>query len=115
MCPYAFKKINKERNEEMIYCNKQENTICHLVYFCKSKNSWKPIRDTQNNCLIRLRTSIPDGFNKVRFEKRGKLYVDIGNKTIMVDNPFDYVPDYVALRKVKNSNKFIVNKSKTSK
>lgn len=36
----------------------------------------------------------------VRFEKQGILFVDIGNMTVEVKNPFDYIPTFVEVAMV---------------
>ena len=44
---------------------------------------------------------IPTNTNKVRFEKRGKLFIEVENFVIELDNPYDYIPQYVELIKQK--------------
>ena len=45
---------------------------------------------------------MPKGKNKVRFELRGILYVDIDEFTYEIKNPYDYVPQFVEVVKVEN-------------
>ena len=49
-------------------------------------------------CKIRKESVVvPDGKNKVRFEKNGKLFVELEDSVITVDNPFDEVPQFVEI------------------
>ena len=43
---------------------------------------------------------MPKGMNKVKFEMRGVLYVDMGDFVQEFKNPYDYVPEFVELVKV---------------
>ena len=42
--------------------------------------------------------NIPNGSNRVLFERKGFLYIDFNNGTIKVKNTFTSVPDYVYVR-----------------
>ncbi|MDD4804718.1 MAG: hypothetical protein PHN69_06165 [Candidatus Pacebacteria bacterium] len=44
---------------------------------------------------------IPNNANRVRFEKRNQLYVEYKNMVVTVQNPYDYVPEFVYLVKIK--------------
>ena len=54
------------------------------------------------NCKIKDKAEAPEGYYKVCFEKRGNLYVDIEGHTEVIQNPFDIVPLYVKVFKLKN-------------
>ena len=45
---------------------------------------------------------VPKGYYRVRFERRGYLYVDFGDKTVAIKNPFEDVPEFVKVSKLKN-------------
>lgn len=109
MCPDSYK--DKVRNREMIKCRKQGGNICPFVYWCEKIQDWKPLRDTQETCMIRTRVEKPDNASIVRFEKKGQLYIEYDNGVIVLDNPFNFVPKYVTLIKGKNGT-FYINKKK---
>lgn len=54
------------------------------------------------NCKVQDSIKPPKGWYKVRMERKGYLYVDINNQTIKLSNPFDYVPIFVKISKLKN-------------
>jgi hypothetical protein len=52
-------------------------------------------------CKIRKEgVIVPKGKNRVRFEMRGILYVDVDDFTYEIKNPYDYTPNYVEVTKV---------------
>ena len=48
---------------------------------------------------------IPEGYNKVEYERHGYLYVDMGNEVIKILNPFGDIPQFVKVSKTKNGYK----------
>lgn len=54
------------------------------------------------NCKVKKKVATPDGYYKVCFEKRGRLYIDMNGHVEIIPNPFDDVPLYVKATKLKN-------------
>ena len=102
-CPYC----NVVNYNEIPTCNKQEgHPICPHVRRCIEHHIWKPLA-YMANCPIK---SAPTG--NVQFERHGYLYVKVGDEIIKVQNPYDYIPDNVELRKYKGNYKVIVKENK---
>ena len=102
-CPYC----NVINYDEIPTCNKQEgHPICPHVRRCIEHHIWKPLA-YMANCPIK---SAPTG--NVQFERHGYLYVKVGDEVIKVENPYDYIPDNVELRKYKGNYKVIVKENK---
>ena len=102
-CPYC----NVVNYDEMPTCNKQEgHPICPHVRRCIEHHIWKPLA-YMANCPIK---SAPTG--NVQFERHGYLYVKVGDEVIKVENPYNYIPDNVELRKYKGNYKVIVKENK---
>ena len=102
-CPYC----NVVNYDEIPTCNKQEGRpICPHVRRCIEHHIWKPLA-YMANCPIK---SAPTG--NVQFERHGYLYVQVGDQLIKVENPYDYIPDNVHLRKYKGNYKVIVKENK---
>ena len=100
-CPYC----NVVNYDEIPTCNKQEgNPVCPHVRRCIENHIWKPL-NFMANCPIK---SAPTG--NVQFERHGYLYVKVGDQVIKVENPYDYIPDNVLLRKYKGTYKVIKEK-----
>lgn len=108
MCPDSYKE--KVGARDMIKCKRQDGNICPFVYWCDKIEDWKPLRDTQDTCKLRRIENIPSNASKVRFEKKGKLYIDHNNQVVVIDNPFNFVPQYVTL--IVKGNNFYINKKK---
>ncbi len=69
--------------------------LCPFVRKFPCIQQWKPL-DSMERCLIRKeneRTNMEN--NKVRFEKKGKLFVEVDDFVIEINNPYDYCPDCV--------------------
>ena len=97
-CPYC----NVVNYDEIPTCNKQEeHPICPHVRRCIEHHIWKPLA-YMANCPIK---SAPTG--NVQFERHGYLYVKVGDEVIKVENPYDYIPDNVELRKYKGNYKVV--------
>ena len=102
-CPYC----NVVNYDEIPTCNKQEgHPICPHVRRCIEHHIWKPLA-YMANCPIK---SAPTG--NVQFERHGYLYVKVGDEGIKVENPYNYIPDNVELRKYKGNYKVIVKENK---
>ena len=102
-CPYC----NVVNYDEIPTCNKQEgHPVCPHVRRCIEHHIWKPLA-YMANCPIK---SAPTG--NVQFERHGYLYVKVGDEVIKVENPYDYIPDNVELRKYKGNYKVIVKENK---
>lgn len=102
-CPYC----NVVNYDEIPTCNKQEgHPICPHVRRCIEHHIWKPLA-YMANCPIK---SAPTG--NVQFERHGYLYVKVGDEVIKVENPYNYIPDNVELRKYKGNYKVIVKGNK---
>ena len=102
-CPYC----NVVNYDEIPTCNKQEgHPICPHVRRCIEHHIWKPIA-YMANCPIK---SAPTG--NVQFERHGYLYVKVGDEVIKVENPYNYIPDNVELRKYKGNYKVIIKENK---
>lgn len=102
-CPYC----NVVNYDEIPTCNKQEgHLVCPHVRRCIEHHIWKPLA-YMANCPIK---SAPTG--NVQFERHGYLYVKVGDGVIKVQNPYDYIPDNVELRKYKGNYKVIVKENK---
>mgnify|MGYP004478371335 FL=1 len=100
-CPYC----NVVNYDEIPTCNKQEgNPVCPHVRRCIEHHMWKPL-NFMANCPIK---SAPTG--NVQFERHGYLYVKVGDQVVKVENPYDYIPDNVQLRKYKGNYKVIKEK-----
>lgn len=102
-CPYC----NVVNYDEIPTCNKQEgHPICPHVRRCIEHHIWKPLA-YMANCPIK---SAPTG--NVQFERHGYLYVKVGDEIIKVENPYNYIPDNVELRKYKGNYKVIIKENK---
>ena len=100
-CPYC----NVVNYDEIPTCNKQEgHPVCPHVRRCIEHHMWKPL-NFMANCPIK---SAPTG--NVQFERHGYLYVKVGDEVIKVENPYDYIPDNVNLKKYKGTYKVIKEK-----
>ena len=93
--------------DEIPTCNKQEgHPICAHVRRCIEHHIWKPLA-YMANCPLK---SAPTG--NVQFERHGYLYVKLDDEVIKVENPYNYIPDNVELRKYKGNYKVIVKENK---
>lgn len=100
-CPYC----NVVNYDEIPTCNKQEgHPVCPHVRRCIEHHMWKPLA-YMANCPIK---SAPTG--NVQFERHGYLYVKVGEQVVKVENPYDYIPDNVHLRKYKGTYKVVKEK-----
>lgn len=88
-CPYCI--IEAYHN----YCMcKVINEPCFFVRRCSIESRWKPVSNMEV-CKLRMKQESKYMY-KIRFEKRGKLYVEYGDFVVKVDNPFgDKIPEGV--------------------
>ena len=102
-CPYC----NVVNYDEIPTCNKQEgHPICPHVRRCIEHHIWKPLA-YMANCPIKSAQT-----GNVQFERHGYLYVKVGDEVIKVENPYDYIPGNVELRKYKGNYKVIIKENK---
>lgn len=78
------------------------NKVCPFVYFCNKRQIWKPVQSFDGNCKVKKEAEVPAGYYRVRQVRKGFLYVDIGNITYKIKNPFEDVPLFVKATKLKN-------------
>ena len=80
------------------------NDICPYMYLCNRTRIYKPSKYMPENCKVKNRANepIPDGYYRVRQYRNGYLYVDIDGQTYKIKNPFDDIPRYVKVRRLKN-------------
>lgn len=77
------------------------NETCPYMNPCPKTGGYLPSRSMPVNCKVKLNAEIPQGYYRVREERKGYLYVDIGEFTQKIANPFDDVPLYVKAIKTK--------------
>lgn len=78
--------------------------ICPFMRRCGIEHTWLPI-DSMNSCSLRQPERVielKNGEYKVRFEKGGDLYIEVGDIVIQKANPYDYIPEKVELVRVDN-------------
>ncbi len=81
------------------HCSK-DGDICAFMRRCQNERKWKPL-ESMDKCKLRKEGNpVPKGMNKVKFEMKGVLYVDMGDFVQEFKNPYDYVPEFVELVKV---------------
>ena len=91
MCQYA--ELNK--------CSITNND-CPFMYFCAKVNDWRPMNSMPKKCKVQDSIEPPKGWYKVRMERKGKLYIDVNEQTIKIDNSLGFVPVLVKLIKLKS-------------
>lgn len=69
--------------------------ICPYMYFCTKENLWRENRNMPSHCKVQDKMEVPEGYYRVREERKGYLYVDIDNQTYKVLNPFKDIPQFV--------------------
>lgn len=80
------------------------NCICPFMYWCDKMQIWRPNKYMPKNCKIKEKNIVSHkGKYRVRDFRNNFLYVDIENMTYKIENPFDFIPDYVDVQK-KNGN-----------
>lgn len=76
--------------------------VCPWRYLCPKDGTWKDNKYIPQDCKIKRQAEVPAGYRRVREERKGWLYIDLGEQTIRVKNPFDHTPLYVRVRKLKS-------------
>lgn len=76
------------------------NSACPWAYYCNKKSQWL-FKSEGKDCKVLKSQEIPQSYYWVRFERRGRLYVDIDGQIEIIPNPFDEVPLYVKATKTK--------------
>ena len=94
---------------------KKINNICPWVSWCAKINGWKERAGMEKYCKYLRSKEAPDGYCIVEFEKKGFLYVLIGDETLKIKNPFSFIPDYVKVYKSKGVWKIKKEKEKENK
>jgi hypothetical protein len=78
------------------HCSKN-NDICVFMRRCQNEHKWKPL-ESMDKCKLRKEgTLVPKGMNKVRFELKGVLYVEVGDFVHEIKNPYDHTPEFVEI------------------
>lgn len=77
------------------------NQVCPYVYYCDKTRGYKPSSNMPQDCKVKQTAEIPDGYCRVRDVRKDYLYIDYGEITIKVKNPFSFVPQYVKVIKTK--------------
>lgn len=85
------------------------NGVCVVAYWCSKVSAYKEMSNAKDICKY-LRAAmenvvVPDGCTKVEFVRHGKLYINIDDTVRPYENPFDYIPQYVKIKKTKNGYK----------
>lgn len=98
MCDYAYYNP-KEILRQKIYC-KHNGKICLYSKYCVKVGKFVP-SDGMENCFMALNENkkIPSGARRVRFIKKGFLYIEMDNGVIKVKNNTINEVDYVYVRK----------------
>lgn len=98
MCDYAYYD-SKETFRQKIYC-KQNGKICLYSKYCVKVGKFIP-NDGMENCFMALNENkkIPSGARRVRFIKKGFLYIEMDNGVIKVKSDTINEADYVYVRK----------------
>lgn len=88
------------------YCTcKINGEICPYARRCSNDRCYKP--NHMENCLLRKEGyGLKTNEYKVRFCIHNKLFVEIGDSVIEIDNPYDNVPETVILYKGENGYQF---------
>ena len=74
---------------------------CPWSYFCNKENKWK-FKSEGSKCKVKANADVPKGYYKVCFEKHGYLYISVNGQIQVVANPFDDIPLYVKVYKLKS-------------
>lgn len=92
--------------DDFCKCTKQDGEPnCPHVYRCDKLQIWKPL-DSMDTCAMRQKQG------NVKMARHGCLYVQVGDQLIKVENPYDYIPDNVELKKYRGNYKVVVKENK---
>ena len=76
------------------HCGK-DGDICAFMRRCQTEHRWKSL-ESMDKCNLRKEGKpVPKGQYKVRIELKGALYVEMGDFVREINNPYDYVPEFV--------------------
>lgn len=84
--------------------------VCPYVYWCNKVNDWRPLSSMPKRCKRMDSLEAPEGFYKVRQSRKQWLYVEIGNMTVMIENPYNEVPAFVRVEQIDDTYKIIDKK-----
>ena len=103
-CKYSKINENDSANRHYLYCKIHNNEMCPLIRYCSKIKDFINIDAYDKKCkyFIKGETMKREFENKVLFEKKHKLYIEINDTIITVENPFEYIPEFVKLVKVKS-------------
>lgn len=93
MCEY----MNMEKG---ICLLRKEN--CPYLYYCNKIHKYKINSSTPVNCRIKQSFEVPNGYYKVCFERKKQLYVNVDNNIEIIPNPYNFIPIYIKMIKLKN-------------
>lgn len=93
MCEYVNIKEGK--------CNITKD-ICPYLYFCNKEKRYKVNSSMPSNCKIKQNAEIPNGYYKVCFQRKGNLYISVDKKIEIIKNPYDFMPTFVKMTKLKS-------------
>ena len=90
-------------------CEYVDNNVCQITqsvcpwrYLCPDTGTWRDNKYIPANCKVKQQIDAPTGYCRVREERKGWLYIDLGEQTIRVKNPFDHTPLYVRVKQLKS-------------
>lgn len=107
-CKYSFTNETTDTvGRHYLYCKLMNNEKCPLIRYCGIVSDFISIDNYDKNCKIYLKgedlINMKNGESKVLFTKRGSLYVELDNSTVIaIANPYSYEPKYVELIKIKD-------------
>lgn len=84
---------------------KMTNSQCPFVYYCGKIQAYKELERAKMGCKYMSQIKVPDGYKLVEHERRGYLYINMGNEVIKVLNPFEDIPQFVKVTKTKSGYK----------
>jgi hypothetical protein len=112
-CKFSYVKEPDNFGRHVLYCSVLKEK-CPLVRFCNRVNDYINI-DGYNVCnYISLgennNAKCNNLNNKVRFERNGKLYVEVNDQVMIFENPFNEIPKYVNV--ICNEGQYTIDKSR---
>ena len=84
---------------------KAMNSECPFVYYCGRIQAYKELERAKFGCKYMNEVEIPEGYNKVEYERHGYSYVEMGNEVITIRDLFEDIPQFVKVSKTKNGYK----------
>lgn len=82
--------------EKQPMCAKS-NTICVYVRRCLDKHIWLPL-----SAMTICERKVKNVKGNVKFVMNNNLFVDYGDMTLQIANPYDYEPENVEVIKIDN-------------